>query len=574
MPAFSRGSFDVNQHTRKRARIVRAQPCRIEARSARPANCRRTSSLHQHQSNATPNNQSLQRQVTTAGEGGVSSGFVGSGHRLAGTDLQYRALFHSMDQGFCVIEVRFDDASTAVDYRFLEVNAAFEQQTGLRDAQDRWMRELAPNHEDHWFHIYGQVALTGQPVRFENAANALGARWFDVYAFRVGEPSLRRVAILFRDITQRKNTERALRRREAQLQTLFDAAPLGIYVVDDEFRIRAVNPAALPVFAEIADPVGRVLDEVSHALWTREQAPDVVAQFRRTLETGEPYVVAEHRDGSGESSEPTYYEWEIHRIPLPESRFGVVCYFRNITHQVLARQTLSEADRRKNEFIATLSHELRNPLASIHSAAELLHQPNAHEATREWAAAVAQRQTKAMARLLDDLLDVSRLTLGRLEMRKERVALSSVLDSALETARPAIERANHTVSITKPPASVLVDADPLRLSQVFSNLLSNAAKYTAPGGRIALAVEVQPDEVIISVSDNGIGIAPADIGSVFEMFMQTPDARSRSSEGLGIGLALVRGIVELHDGHVIAESEGVGSGSRFTVFLPRAVSGR
>src|SRR4051812_38555446 len=256
MPAFSRGSLDVNRHTRKRARIVRAQPCRIEARSARPANCRRTSRLHQHQSNATPNNQSLQRQVTTAGEGGVSSGFVGSGHALAGTDLQYRALFHSMDQGFCVIEVRFDDAGTAVDYRFLEVNAAFEQQTGLRDAQDRWMRELAPNHEDHWFHIYGQVALTGQPVRFENAANALGARWFDVYAFRVGEPSLRRVAILFRDITQRKNTERALRRREAQLQTLFDAAPLGIYVVDDEFRVRAVNPAALPVFAEIADPVG------------------------------------------------------------------------------------------------------------------------------------------------------------------------------------------------------------------------------------------------------------------------------------------------------------------------------
>lgn len=235
-------------------------------------------------------------------------------------------------------------------------------------------------------------------------------------------------------------------------------------------------------------------------------------------------------------------------------------------------ERLRDADRRKDEFIATLSHELRNPLAAIDSSALLLETPNLDIAKRELATKVVQRQSRAMKILLDDLLDISRLSLGRMTLHKQGVTLASAIDSAVEVVQPLIDGANHTLSVTKPPSSVMIYGDPIRLTQVFSNLLSNAVKYTDPGGRITLDVKTTADSVTVSVADNGIGIEPALTEEIFGMFSQMKTRSDRTAAGLGIGLALVRAIAELHGGWVRAESKGLGQGSIFHVGLPLATA--
>ena len=235
-------------------------------------------------------------------------------------------------------------------------------------------------------------------------------------------------------------------------------------------------------------------------------------------------------------------------------------------------ERLQDADRRKDEFIATLSHELRNPLAAIDSSALLLESPDLDVTKRKLATQVVQRQCKAMKILLDDLLDISRLSLGRMTLHKQCVTLVSVIDSAVEITQPLIDRANHTLSVTKPPSSVVVYGDPIRLSQIFSNLLSNAVKYTDPGGRITLDVKTTADGVAVSVTDNGIGIEPSLTEEIFGMFSQTKTSSDRTIAGLGIGLALVRAIAELHGGWARAESNGLGQGSTFHVGFPLATA--
>lgn len=240
-----------------------------------------------------------------------------------------------------------------------------------------------------------------------------------------------------------------------------------------------------------------------------------------------------------------------------------------IEHLRITEQ-LREADRRKDEFIATLSHELRNPLAAIDSSAMLLESPNLGTNEREKAVQIVQRQCKAMKLLLGDLLDISRLSLGRMILHKQCLTLASVIDSAVETTRTLIDGGNHTLSVTMPPPSLAVYGDPIRLTQILSNLLANAAKYTDAGGKIALDVEATADSVVISVADNGIGIDPSCTESIFGMFSQMQTKHDRSGGGLGIGLALVRAIAELHGGWARAESKGLGQGSTFRVGLPLA----
>ena len=235
----------------------------------------------------------------------------------------------------------------------------------------------------------------------------------------------------------------------------------------------------------------------------------------------------------------------------------------------LLRQ-LGEADRRKNEFLATLAHELRNPLAPILHALQLLDVAQDDPAIQRQARDVIGRQVGQMARLIDDLLDLSRATNNKLQLRTERIELAEVVHNALETTRPLIEKAGHELTVLFPPDPVFVDGDLTRLAQVFINLLNNATKYTADGGHIWLAVERQDSEVIVSVRDTGIGIAAEHLPHLFEMFSQAAPALERSGGGLGIGLALARGVVKMHGGSIEARSKGLGEGSEFIVRLPVA----
>ncbi|WP_250529731.1 ATP-binding protein [Caballeronia sp. ATUFL_F1_KS4A] len=246
---------------------------------------------------------------------------------------------------------------------------------------------------------------------------------------------------------------------------------------------------------------------------------------------------------------------------------SVVAWFGDVTPRVRAEQALSEADRRKDEFLATLAHELRNPLAPIRHVAEILEQPNLTEERRIWCISVLRRQSAAMALLLDDLLDVSRITRGALKLRKEAVAMREVVDEAVEIARPILAGKGHELVIKPPVRPLHIEADRLRLAQVLANLLMNAAKYTPPGGRIELAATADDAEIVLSVTDNGIGIEPDKLSAIFAMFSQVNRDQHRQG-GLGIGLALSKSLIELHGGRLTASSGGKDRGSCFAIHLP------
>jgi signal transduction histidine kinase len=235
-----------------------------------------------------------------------------------------------------------------------------------------------------------------------------------------------------------------------------------------------------------------------------------------------------------------------------------------------ANESLRQADQRKNEFLATLAHELRNPLAPIRNGLQIMRLAKGETEAVEQARAMMERQLGQMVRLVDDLLDLSRISRGKIELRKEQVELAKVIQQAVETSRPAIEQANHELTITLPPDPIHVDADVTRLAQVFSNLLNNAAKYTERGGRVQLTVQRLDGEAVVSVKDNGIGIPVHMLQQVFEMFTQVDRNLERAQGGLGIGLSIVKRLVEMHGGSVEARSDGHGLGSEFVVRLPVA----
>lgn len=229
-----------------------------------------------------------------------------------------------------------------------------------------------------------------------------------------------------------------------------------------------------------------------------------------------------------------------------------------------------EADRRKDEFLATLAHELRNPLAPLRNAVELMRTSFDKRNVMEKCLGIMERQLGQMVHLVDDLLDISRITTGKIYLRKERVLLGDVIQGAVEAIRPLIESQAHQLRITLPPEPVYLEADPRRLAQIFANLLNNAAKYTEKNGQIWLTAERRGREVVVSVRDSGIGIAEHQLPQLFEKFSQVSSSLAQSQSGLGLGLALVKGLVESHGGKVEVRSAGLGTGSEFIVRLPLA----
>lgn len=372
---------------------------------------------------------------------------------LRTSEERYRTLFEAIDEGFCIIEVLFDEIGRPVDYRFLETNPAFEKQTGLTQVQGRRILELSPGHETHWFEIYGKIALTGEPARFERRAERL-QHWYDVYAFRFGPPEARQVAVLFNNITGRKRMEEELRQNA---------------------------------------------------------------------------------------------------------------------------ERLLEADRRKDQFLAMLAHELRNPLAPVRYAAQMLclgELPGQMKKQCE----MIDRQVSHMGRLLDDLLDVSRITQGKIQLKREKTDLRTVIEQAIEGMRAIIEGRGQYYAFKEPGIPLPIEGDPTRLEQVVRNLLHNANKYTEEGGCIGISVELEaendhPGRAVIRVCDSGVGIDPEILEHIFEPFVQAEQSLARTQGGLGIGLAMVRNLVQLHGGSVEVHSAGTGCGSEFIVRLPLAETG-
>ncbi len=244
----------------------------------------------------------------------------------------------------------------------------------------------------------------------------------------------------------------------------------------------------------------------------------------------------------------------------------------DITERKRAEEALLDADRKKDEFLATLAHELRNPLAPLRNGLQVMKLASHEDGVVEESRAIMERQLGQMIRLIDDLLDLSRISQGKVELKTERCGLARVIENAVETVRPVIEQSNHQLAVVLPPNPLYVDGDATRLAQVFANLLNNAAKFTSPGGQIGLTVERQGSDAVVKIKDNGVGIPAQMLGTIFEMFTQVDRSLEKSQGGLGIGLTLVKRLIEMHGGSVAAHSEGQGLGSEFVVRLPLNLS--
>jgi PAS domain S-box-containing protein len=385
------------------------------------------------------------------------------------------------------------------------------------------------------------------------------------------------------DARNREFTEEKIRKREEFLSGVLDSLPHEIAVIDASGEIIAIN-SRWECFApgeRHCVAVGANYMDVSRAA-----AAEGDLHARTALDGIEQLLRGERNEFSMEypCHAPGSERWFLmHGARANCAPAAVVISHTDITERVRAERSrselmekLRESDRRKDEFLATLAHELRNPLAPIRNAIHVL-QWDAEQAS--WDARdlsmleIADRQAQHLNRLVDDLLEVSRITRGKIELKKQPIDLADVLRNALETARPLIERGGHKLEIALPPDPIVVDGDPVRLAQLFTNLLNNAAKYTDPGGVISLIAEAKEGAAVVVVRDNGVGIPSEMLPHVFELFTQVDRTLGRAQGGIGVGLALVRRIAELHGGAVEAQSDGLGKGSAFTVRLPVSVAG-
>jgi signal transduction histidine kinase len=285
------------------------------------------------------------------------------------------------------------------------------------------------------------------------------------------------------------------------------------------------------------------------------------------LQTSASHIDSRHRVASLDAGADGYLVEPVEPEELVANVRALLRLRQAENERQAALDALKEADRRKDEFLAMLAHELRNPLAPIRNAVEVLRRAD-ERAVRERARDLIGRQVEHLARLVDDLLEVSRITQRKVVLRKSVVRLQELIESAVEVARPSIEKCEQELVVRLPAEDLWVEVDPVRLSQVLGNLLHNASKFTPQGGRITIEAQVEPDGLEISVADNGVGIAKELLSSVFDLFSQADRSLDRAQGGLGIGLSLVKGLVEMHGGVVTAHSDGPGSGSRFAIRLP------
>jgi PAS domain S-box-containing protein len=370
------------------------------------------------------------------------------------------------------------------------------------------------------------------------------------------------------DIEDRRRADETLWASEERFARFMQHLPGLAWIKDSQGRYIYANDDAVRAFGVPREALyGRTDEEVF--------PPGTAAEFRghdrRALESGVGLRVIEtleHPDG-------TVHHSLVSKFPIPSPEGGEVLVGGmaiDITDRMEMESALKDADRRKDEFLATLAHELRNPLAPLRNGLQIMRLAGDDRGTIDEARSLMERQVTHMVRLIDDLMDVSRITRGKLELRRERVELAAVVRAAVDTSRPLIHSAGHELSVTLPARPILLDADPTRLSQVFSNLLNNAAKYTEPGGDVALVVEPRGGEVVVTVRDSGVGIPPEMLPRVFDLFTQGDRSLEKSHGGLGIGLTIVKRLVEMHGGRVEARSEGHGQGSEFIVRLPVALS--
>jgi PAS domain S-box-containing protein len=374
------------------------------------------------------------------------------------------------------------------------------------------------------------------------------------------------------DVTARRQAEAARQEIKAdrdRLARTYESLLAGIedfaYVFDREGRFIYANPPLLKLYGLTYEQmVGRTFNELGYSQADHERHLDEVRQVVQTRQPFRGEIVLKFGEGNS-----TFYDYIFSPVIGPDGEVEVVVgTTRDVTDRKRAEEALREMDRQKNDFLAQLAHELRNPLAPIRNAARIFRMKQTAEPDVLWASEVVDRQVDHLARLIDDLLDVSRISRNKLELRRQRIELQDVVRGAVEISQPVIDQNGHKLVLDLTPEPVYLIADMARLTQVLMNLLNNAAKYTDTGGRIELKARREGNDAVFRVRDNGIGIETAALPRLFQMFYQADASVARSQGGLGIGLSLVKSVIELHGGTVSATSEGIGKGSEFVVRIP------
>ena len=516
---------------------------------------------------------------------------------LRESEARYRVLFESLDEGFCVIEMLFDTAGRPVDYRFLEANPAFVEQTGLTDAIGRRIREFAPNHEEHWFETYGRVAVTGKPIRFEGIAAAL-ERWYDAYAFRIGQPEERQVAVLFKDVTaeraaasERERLVGALEVERARLAEVFQRAPSFIVALrGPEMRYEFVNEAYYQLVGH-RDLLGKALADALPEL--RDQGFAELLDGVRA--TGEPWVGREApvqlQRTPGGPLETRYIDVVFQALTEADgTRALVVAHGSDVTEQVLARREIERvlaeseqaradaeaarsdaegANRAKSEFLAVMSHELRTPLNAIGGYAELIEMGIRGPVTPQQREDLRRIQTsqRHLLGLINEVLNYAKLETGTVHYDVTDVRVREALIAAESLVAPQARAKGLVLTLAGCPDDLAARADHEKLRQILVNLLSNAVKFTDAGGRIDISCVRDGARALVTVRDTGIGIASDKLEAIFDPFVQVRADLTRQHEGTGLGLAISRDLARGMGGDLTVTS-APGVGSSFTLALP------
>ena len=464
----------------------------------------------------------------------------------------------------------------------------FEKGVGLpgrvwASGEPAWIPDVVRDDNFPRAHVADQEGLHaafGFPIR-------LGAEIYGVMEFfspQIRQPDedllqmMGTIGIQIGQFIERRHGDEEVRRSEARKTAVLESALDAIITIDHQGVIVEFNPAAEKMFGWArSEAIGKPLVDMIIPPSLKEKHRQGMIHY---LATGEGPILDKRLELLGLRSDGAEFPVEL---TVTRIAFGGPPMFTGYIRDITERKRLEDelrgraeellaADRRKNEFLATLAHELRNPLAPIRNGLQIWRLRRTDPEVTDQVRDMMERQLSQMVRLVDDLLDLSRISRGTIELRKERIELASIVQHAVETSRPTIEQAGHNLTIDVPPSTIYLDADLTRMAQVFSNILNNAAKYTESGGQIRLSVHRLGDEAVVSVKDNGIGIPPEMIANVFDMFTQVDRDLQRSQGGLGIGLSIVKSVVEMHGGSVEANSDGHHMGSEFVVRLPVVLS--
>ena len=500
--------------------------------------------------------------------------------KIRESEERYLNLFNSMDEGYCIIEMIFDEHEKPVDFRFLEVNPSFEKQSGFDVETGSRVRDKYPEIEAHWLEFYGNVVLTGEPIRahVKQYPKSVGGRWFDLYAFPVGGRDSRKLAVLFTDISERKQSEDALRRSEERFRALFDRGPMAMYFCNAAGAVQEFNPRAAELWGW--EPQRGATNERNFGplklylsdgtLMSRAENPIATVLAGKPTAMPDTEFIMQRLDGSRISVIANF-------APLRDDRgeiSGVISCFYDITErkqsELMLRNAMDaaqKADRAKSEFLSSMSHELRTPLNAILGFAQLIESGVPAPTTTQ------QRNLEQILKggwyllaLINEILDLALIESGKVTVVPELVVLADVMLECRAMIDPQAQQRRIRLIFPRFENPCFVKADQIRLKQVLINLLVNAIKYNTPGGTVAVeCTQSPPDSMRISVRDTGAGLAPDQIAQLFQPFNRLGQ-ETGAEEGTGIGLVVAKRLIELMGG-TIGVNSAVGVGTVFWIEL-------